>query len=339
MILVTGATGLVGSHLIFKLVSSGKKIRALKLPESDYGVTKRVFQYYSSEADKLFNQIEWVEGDVIDVCSINDAMMDIEYVYHCAAVVSFHSLDKKKVMKVNVEGTANIVNMALEHGIKKLCHVSSVAAFGKGHVQKQIDETTEWKESVHNSVYAISKHSGEQEVWRAVAEGLKAVIVNPTIIIGPGEWGKSSTNLFNIVWNGLKYYSLGVNGYIDVRDVSDIMIHLMEGSIENEHFILCAENISYQDFFNLTSEYLKKPKPYIEATPFMGELAWRIEDIKSKITGKKPFITKESARSANQKFYYANTKVVKALGYSFIPIEQSIKETAQLFLKDHLTNK
>lgn len=339
MILVTGATGLVGAHLIFKLTSSGKKVRAIKRHSSDVSITKRIFNYYSLEAEKLFNQIEWIEADITDVGSIYEAMADIEYVYHCAALVSFFPSDKEKLIKMNVEGTANVVNVALERNVKKLCYVSSIAALGKAETEKPIDETIEWKDSANNSAYAISKYRAENEVLRGIAEGLSAVIVNPSVIIGPGEWGKSSTNLFRIVWKGLKYYSHGINGYVDVRDVADIMIKLMEGEVANERFILSADHLSYQTFFNLAAEYLQKPKPHIQATPFLGELAWRMEAIKSIISGNKPFITKETARTANQKVYYANDKIINTLGYSFIPIEQSIKETAKLFLNDHPTIK
>lgn len=335
MILLTGATGLVGSHLAFNLIHSGQKVRAIKRSCSNPNITKRIFNYYSKEADQLFNQIEWVEGDITDICSLQDAMQGIEKIYHCAALVSFQAGDKELLTKINVEGTANVVNAALEGNIQKLCYVSSVAALGKAKQNEPIDETTEWKDSAENSAYAISKYRAEREVMRGIAEGLQAVIVNPSIIIGPGEWDKSSATLFRTVWKGLKYYSQGVNAYVDVRDVVNIMIELMESSTSNERFIVCAEHSSYQAFFDLVATYLQKPKPYIHATPLLGELAWRMEKMKSILTGTTPFITKETARTANQKVNYQNDKIKKALKYSFISIEQSIKDTAQHFLKDH----
>ncbi len=334
MILITGATGLVGSHLAFKLLSSGKKIRAIKRHSADIGITKKIFNYYSKDGEKLFNEIEWVEADVLDVSSLYDAMDEIEYVYHCAAMVSFNLAEKDVLMKINVEGTANVVNTALKRGVKKLCHVSSVAALGRSYASKALNEKTEWKDSSQNSNYAISKYRAEREVMRGVAEGLSAVIVNPSVIIGPGEWGKSSTNLFKIVWKGLKYYSKGINGYIDVRDVVSIMVQLMQSDISNERFILYADHLSYQKLFNTIALHLNMPQPSIQATPLLGEIAWRMEKMKSFFTGQHPFITKETARTANQKVFYENDKIKKTLNFSFIPIEQSIKDTAQIFLKD-----
>jgi nucleoside-diphosphate-sugar epimerase len=337
MILITGATGLLGSHLAFNLVSSGKKVRAIKRPNTDVRVTQKTFQYYSSEAEQLFKEIEWIAGDVVDICSLQEAMADIEEVYHCAAMVSFLPSDREQMMKINVEGTANVVNVALEKGIKKLCHVSSVAALGRAKLDKPVNEQTVWENSSQNSWYAVSKYCAEREVMRGLAEGLDTTIINPSIIIGPGDWGKSSTSLFKMIWNGLKYYSKGVNAYVDVRDVVNIMIQLMEKSISNDRFIVFSNHCSYEDFFNLVAMELGKPKPYIHATAFMGEMAWRMEKLKSFINGSKPFITKETARTANQKVYYENHKIKDVLAYNFISVEQSVKDTARHFLNDHLT--
>lgn len=332
MILVTGGSGLVGSHLLFDLVKSGKEVRALKRPSGSLKAVKKIFEHYSSD-ENLFERIEWVDGDILDVYSINEAMEGVEYVYHCAAIVSFDSRDKKQMLKVNIEGTANVVNVALEKNIRKLCYASSIAALGRKNFGELIDEQTSFSISDKNNNYSISKYLAEQEVWRAAEEGLEVVMVSPGIVIGPGEWGKSSTSMFTIVWNGLKYYSMGGRGFVDVRDVSKAMIKLMDSDISHENFLVVSENLSFRKFFELVSEYLGKPKPNIKATPLMGEIAWRLEAIKSAVTGKPPKLTKEAAKVAHKTYYYSNSKIKEMTGMEFIPVEKSVKDTCEIFLK------
>lgn len=332
MILVTGGTGLLGSHLLYDLVKSGKQVRAIKRSGSDLSATRKVFAYYSNT--DLFSKIEWVDGDVLDVFSLLAAMDDVDHVYHCAAMVSFNEEEHGQMLKVNVEGTSNMVNAALEKKINKFCHVSSIAALGRNLSAKEVTEDTFWKSSPNNSVYSISKYGAEREVWRAVQEGLNVVIVNPSLIIGPGNWTKSSSNMFTTAYKGLKYYTGGITGVVDVRDVSGAMIRLMKSEIKNERFIVSAENAGYKDFFDLAAENFGKKKPFIKVNPFLSRLAWRILSIKSMATGKASIITKETARAAHQKNEFSNQKIKTVLGIDFIPLEQSVKETCKLFLRD-----
>jgi len=335
MILVTGGTGLVGSHLLFNLVNGGSKVRALKRESSSLELIKKVFSYYSDEADVLLSLIEWVDGDVTDIYSLYDAMENIEQVYHTAAMVSFNPSDRKIMTKTNVEGTANVINAGLNKKIKKLCHVSSIATLGRTDNEKLIDEETHWINSKNNSSYAVSKYGAEREVWRGIIEGLPAVIVNPSVIIGPGNWNKGSSRLFKQVWDGLKYFTEGVNGYVDVRDVAKSMILLMESDITDSRFIVSSENIDYLNLFSLIADGLGKNKPSIKANSILSQLAWRMEKLRSSFTGNNPLITRETARTAFQKYYYSNEKIKKTLGFEFIPMGVSIKETCRLFLKDH----
>jgi len=333
-ILVTGGTGLVGSHLLFNLVSGGSKVRALKRESSNLELVKKVFSYYSDEADVPLSLIEWVDGDVTDIYSLYDAMENIEQVYHTAAMVSFNPSDRKIMTKINVEGTANVVNAGLNKKIKKLCHVSSIATLGRTDNEELINEETHWKNSKNNSLYSVSKYGAEREVWRGIIEGLPAVIVNPSVIIGPGNWNKGSSRLFKQVWDGLKYFTEGVNGYVDVRDVAKSMILLMESDITNSRFIVSSENIDYLKLFSLIADGLVKNKPSVKANSILSRLIWRMEKLRSSFTGKNPLITKETARTAFQKYYYSNEKIKKMLGFEFIPMGVSIKETCRLFLKD-----
>jgi len=329
MILVTGGTGIVGARLLYDLVSSGKKVRALRRTSSKDDILDMVF----AENPALKNRIEWFEGTVTDVYDVMEAMKGADEVYHCAAKVSFHGDDRKEIMKVNVEGTANMVNIGLELGVKKFCHVSSIAALGRVEENKVMDENVFWKSSKYNSLYAISKYNGEREVWRAMEEGLNAVIVSPSIIIGPGNWETGSSAMFKQVWKGMKYYSLGVNGFVDVRDVTAAMMGLMEKNIFGERFIVSSENCTYQEIFNYISDSFQKPRPTIKVNGTLSELGWRAEAIRSLFLNRQAFITKETARNSQHKWYYSNEKLKKALGMSFIPVRKSIADCAKIFLR------
>lgn len=335
MILVTGGTGLVGSHLLYDLCRSGKKVRALKRAGSNVGNVKKVFSYYNAQAQTLLDAIEWMDVDLLDVYAITEAMEGITEVYHCAAMVSFEAKHQHEMMKLNMEGTANMVNAALEKGIRKFCHVSSIASLGRAEHGALTTEETFWKSSPDNSNYAISKYGAEREVWRASEEGLNVVIVNPSLIVGPGNWQQSSSNMFTKAFKGIKFYTDGSNGFVDVRDVVALMIKLMDSDISNQRFLLNAENASFKQFFDLIHQQFNKPKPSIKAGKFLSDVAWRAEGIRSKLTGSKPLITKETSRSAHKKSSFSNKKILSLFpDYKFIPLEQSIKDTCALFLKD-----
>lgn len=334
MILVTGGTGLVGSHLLFDLIQSGENVRALKRDSSSAELVKKIFSIYSSDADLLFDKIEWMKGDITEIYSLYEAMQDVEKVYHAAAVVSFHAADYNEMMKINVDGTANVVNACLHKNIKKLCFVSSIATLGRKDNDELIDEETRWKNSITNSAYSISKYGAEREVWRGITEGLSAVIVNPAVIIGPGDWRKGSSQIFEQVWNGLRYFTNGMNGYVDVRDVVKCMIYLMNSEVSNSRFIVSSENLSYFELFSMIAEDLGKKKPSVKANAFLSQLAWRLEWFRSKLTGKKPLITKETARTAFQRYQYSTEKIKKTTGIKFIPIHLSIQENCKQFLKE-----
>jgi nucleoside-diphosphate-sugar epimerase len=323
MILVTGGTGFLGSHLIRALVTAGKPVRALYRNQP------------SSRLQDISDKIDWVQGDILDVCTLEDAMQGISQVYHCAAVVSFQSADQAKLMKINVEGTANVVNLALDAGVKKLAYVSSVAAIGRAKDNGAVNEDCEWQESSNNSRYAVSKYQGEMEVWRGMAEGLDAVIVNPAIILGSGFWNDGSGALLKNAWKEFPFYTTGVNGFVDVEDVVKAMILLMDSEIEGERFILSAENWDYQQLFTTMAHALGKKPPHIAVKPWMAEMVWRMEKIKGMITGKHPLVTKETARTAQLKVYYENRKVLQALPtFHFKPLETTIKEISANFLQE-----
>ncbi|GAA3914168.1 NAD-dependent epimerase/dehydratase family protein [Chitinophaga oryziterrae] len=323
MILVTGGTGFLGSNLLRKLVDVGEPVRALYRTKIPY------------QLKDIEDKIEWVTGDILDVCTLEDVMEGVDKVYHCAAVVSFHPKNHREMMKVNVEGTANVVNLAIDAGVKKLVHVSSVAALGRAKANGVIDEENEWQESKNNSQYAVSKYLAEMEVWRANAEGLATAIVNPSIILGSGFWDDPSSMLVRNAWKEFPFYTDGVTGFTDVNDVTDVMMRLMESDIKGQRFILSAENYGYRELFTEMATRLGKKPPHIAVRPWLAEIVWRVEGIKAKLTGKKALLTKETARTAQMKVYYNNSKIQTALpGFTFTPLKTTIARMCGAF-KEH----
>jgi dihydroflavonol-4-reductase len=329
MILVTGGTGLLGAQLLFDLTRLGKKVRALKRATSHLDTINLLF----AGQENLLNNIEWVNGDVTDFFSVQEAMQDVTEVYHCAAMVSFVQKDRQKLMKINAEGTAHMVNAAMDAGVQKFCYVSSVAAIGRTEEGLMIDESNLWKTSKNNSNYAISKYSGEREVWRAMEEGLNAVIVNPTVILGAGDWKSSSAQMFGQMWKGFKFYSEGTNGFVDACDVSRCMIELMEKSAFRQRFIIVSENLSYRQVFNMIADSFGKKKPGVRVNKLLGNIGWRAEAIRAFITGNNALITKETAESSQQHWTYSNAKIKEELGFEFMPVKDSVERVAKLFMK------
>lgn len=335
MILVTGGTGLLGAHVLHRLVEEGKTVRALHRSDKSLDTAKDILRHYT-DADLLMQRVEWVQGDILDIPSLERAMAGVTEVYHVAATVSFDPRDRDRMFKVNVEGTANVVNACLAGEDVRLCHVSSVAALGRTDGEEFFDERTEWKDSDRNSNYGKSKRRAELEVWRGIAEGLQAVIVNPCIILGPGDWQQSSAALFTKVWNGLPYYTTGINAMVDARDVAAVMVLLMERGVFNERFIVAADNFALVDVVNAIADGLGRKRPTIKASPLMMGLAWRAEKWRAALTGSKPFITRETADNAQHISRYSNAKLLAALSdFRFRPMDETVKDVSAMFLRDN----
>jgi dihydroflavonol-4-reductase len=330
MNLVTGATGMLGTHVMLELLKRGEKVKALLRKGANTDIVRKVFEYYLPH-NKYFDQIEWAEGDLLDISSLQEAMQGCDIVYHTAAVVSYHPADRKEMYKVNVEGTANVVNLANDLGIKQLCHVSSIAALGKAVQHKPLDEETEWKTSSDNSHYGITKHLAEMEVWRGIQEGLSAVIVNPGIIIGPGNFSRSSGSMFTKLNEGLNYYSQGGTGVVSAADCARMMVDLMQRQCFNERYILVAENVTMKWLFEEIATSLDKKKPAKVASDFILQVARWGEWFKEKLTGRKALITGEMVRKTSLHVIYNNEKVLRELNTSFIPITESIAQTSSFF--------
>lgn len=318
MILVTGGTGFIGSYILRMLVAQGHQVRALKRSTSSMCLVEDI-------ADK----VEWVDGDILNIGSLEDAFSGVTHVYHAAAIISFHSSELELMKAINVEGTANIVNLCLDFNVKKLLHVSSVAAIGRSETSDDISEATKWKQSKLNSNYGKSKFKAECEVWRGIEEGLSAVIVNPSVVLGSGIWKNGSCQLFSRVERGLNYYPVGVTGFVDVRDVAKASIQLMESEVSGERFLLSGENLSFKEFISTTAKYLEKPLPKTRVSKQILGLLWRLEWLKSKITRSKPLLTRETANNSSHQNQYDGTKILDFIPFTYTPIEVTIQETCK----------
>jgi len=334
MILVTGGTGLVGSHLLYHLVLQNESIIAIHRKTSNLSQVRNLFSHFSNEADMLFKRIQWIEADITDITSLSLAFKGVTHVYHSAALISFTSTDYKKMRKINIEGTANIVNLCISNTINKLCFVSSVAAVGKPIKGNKITETNEWNIENSNYGYAITKYGAEIEVWRASQEGVPVVIVNPGVILGAGFWKSGSGELFSKIYNGFPFYTEGVTGFVGATDVVKIMIQLMQSTIKNERYILVSENESFKTVFFTIADGFGKKRPSIKVSKLISGLAWRLTKISSLITRKKPQITRQAAKSLHTKSYYSNAKIKNALGIEFEPLTDTIKETCKNYIKN-----
>ncbi len=334
MIFVTGGTGFLGSHLLVHLLDTGRMVRAIRRKGASFDIPRRVFRFYGRDFDAVGDRIQWLEADITDIYSLEESLVGVSDVYHAAALVSFQPGDKGRMDRVNVEGTANLVNACLDMSIRKFCHVSSIAAIGRAENDRVIDEEVIWKASRRNSAYAVSKYGAEREVWRGMEEGLDAVIVNPSIILGPGEVNSGSTRLIRTVEKGLRFYTPGVNGFVDVRDVVKAMMLLMSGDITGERFIVSAENMAYKELFSIIARQLDQQEPAYRAGKWMSEAYWRIEYARSRLTGSKPLVTRETARTANNHYLYSSEKIRSALGFHFLTIEQSIRDACTYYLEN-----
>jgi nucleoside-diphosphate-sugar epimerase len=321
-VLVTGGTGFLGAYILKNLIEKGFTVRA----------TRRSAALPFFIPSEILEKVEWVDADVLDVVSLEDALEGVWAVIHAAAIVSFDRKDRDKMYQVNVEGTANVVNCAVESGVKRLIHVSSVAALGRTSRKEMVTEEKKWEDNSSNTHYAISKHHAEMHVYRGFAEGLEGVVINPSTILGYGNWYQSSCAIFKNAYKGFNWYTKGINGFVGVEDVAEATVQLLESDISQERYILNAENWPFQKLFNTIADNFGKPRPAREATKAMGELAWRMESMKAMLTGSKPLLTRETAKVAQSQTSFDNSALCAALpGFSFTPLETVIANSCEKY--------
>ena len=317
MVLVTGGTGFIGAYIIKALVEKGYPVRAIRR-------TNKLPFFISPD---IFNKVEWVDGDVLDVIALDDAMKGVDAVIHSAAVISFFKKERKNMYSVNADGTANVVNMAIENNIKRIVHISSISAIGRTANGDHVSEEKKWEDSKLNTHYGISKHKAEMEAWRGFGEGLNGVIINPSTVLGFGDWHNGSSAIFKNVYKEFPYYTTGINGFVDVEDVAKLAVLLLESNITEERFILSSENREFKWLLNTIADGFGKKRPTKEASALLSGLAWRLEKLKSLFGNHKPLLTKESSKIARSKTYWQNDKLLAALpGFSFTPLEETIRK-------------
>ena len=322
-ILITGATGFVGSYLLRYLLHQGyRNLRATRRKESSMALV-----------GPAASAVEWVEGDLMDPVFIEEAMSGRKRVFHCAAVVSFDPRQAKEMLLANAEGTTNIVNAALYEGIEKLLHMSSISTLGRIRDSLKLSENDLWQRSRFNTNYAISKHLAEQEVWRGMAEGLSVAIVNPSVILGSGKWEEGTARIFKQALDGVNFYPAGTSGFVDVRDVARYSVLLMESRIEGQRFILNAENQTYKWLVDTICQHVGATPPSYKATLPLRAVAWRLAWLYSRLAGKPPLLTRETATQSSRTFYYENQKSLAAFPFSYHPLENTIAETCRQLLE------
>lgn len=323
-VLVTGGTGFLGSYIIKELIEQGYSVRAIRRS------TSKLPFYIPGE---IFQKVEWVEGDVLDVISLEDAMEGVDAVIHSAAIVSFHKHERKKMYEVNVNGTANVVNIALEKNINRLVYISSIAAIGRTLEGGKVNEETKWQESKANTHYAKSKYKAELEVWRAMGEGLNAVILNPATILGFGDWNTTSSSIFKRVYDEFRWYSPGINGFVDVEDVAWATILMMQSDISEQRFIVVGENLPFKTLQEKIADSFNRKRPNKKISIALLNLAMQVAGLSSIFTGRKNPLSRETIRLAFSKTYFDNNKILKALpGFSFTPLQESIERACKKYL-------
>ncbi len=330
MVLVTGGTGLVGSHILVELVKKGIKVRALKRPGGDINIVDDLIDFYGEQKK---SDIEWVDGDILDYYSLKDALKGVKKVYHAAAMVSLNPKMNRTLREVNEAGTRNMINASIEQGVEKFGYVSSIATLGNSVNGYPVDESCFWHTDEKHNAYSESKFRAEMDVNRASMEGLKTVIVNPSFILGPGSSNRSSGQVFRKIKNGLPFYTSGTTGYVHAADVAGAMIMLMDSDIENERFILNSENQALKYFFTTVAENMNLKPPKWKAGKLLLDISWRVEYLNFKLTGVEPVITKTSAKIAQSKLSYSSKKLIDMTGFKFKSLDEAIADTVAFMQK------
>ncbi|WP_370896960.1 NAD-dependent epimerase/dehydratase family protein [Chryseobacterium gossypii] len=337
MVFVTGATGILGRVVALELLKRGKSVRASKRSASNLDDVKSSYRFYTENPDEYFSKIEWIDVDFDDISSLQEALKGVDEVYHCAAKVGFDPKDDKEMYHTNAKGTANLLYACENSGVEKFLYISTVAVLDGFNEQGELDEESDFNPKVEHSAYAISKHMAEMEVWRASAEGLNVVIVNPGMIIGSGGWNQSSGQIFPIFENNGFTFS-GGSAYVDARDVAGIAVELMERNIFGERFIAVSEKKRYAEIGGQIRKKLglKEPRVLTEKQLNLGRIAnfllgWLIPKLR--------IITKSNIESVSSFNTISNKKIREKLDYQFIPVEKSVDFHLNNYINDKKLKK
>jgi nucleoside-diphosphate-sugar epimerase len=332
-VLITGATGLIGSHLTAQVLLKGENVTAFVRENSNRNNIKEVLSFYTNDYETYFNKIKFKVGDITDYFSIIDALEGIDEVYHCAGMVDFNEKNLKQLLLVNETGTTNLINAALEKKGIRVCHVSSVATIPNHDKKPVINENIFWKSSPKNAAYSISKYNAEREAWRGVAEGLDLFMVNPSIVLGAGCWNQSTGKIIEECRKGVKFYTKGITGFVDIRDLASVMYKLMKSSVSSQRFIVNGENISYQSMLTKFHEAFGNKKPTIEAGKFLLSIATLLDYLFSK----ERRLNKQVVESLLSESYYSNEKIINETGHKFYTLDETITHITEKY-KEFLSN-
>ena len=333
MVFVTGATGLVGRYLVDELLCAGEEVRALCRPESDRDAVHMFLEKHGTDADAL----EWVEGSLHDGLFLEEAMAGCQRVYHCAAMVSFHPKDAAAMMRINRDATGVLVNAMLHSGVEELVHVSSVAALGR-KPGEPVHEDVPFEDGRDVSQYARSKFAAELEAWRGQEEGLRVLAVNPVIVLGEGDFGRSSSRLFTLVHRGLVWYPTGSNGFVAARDVARACTLLAANGCWGERFVLCSENALYRQLMTWMAEAMGVAPPHRPLKSWMMGTAWRLSAFYELLTGRRAPISRESVENTNKDHHYATQKLERTLqekgvAWTYASVQSTIEATVPAVLR------
>ena len=332
MNLVTGATGIIGSHVLLSLLLQNKPVRACRQKGSDILKTKKLFHFYQPGHQQLWERVEWIELDVLDQFAIEDALEGVSHVYHCAGFVSFKKSDRKQLFRINEQGTRNVVNACLQKGNVALCHVSTIGTINNSDHRGELNESVFWKTSGKESDYALSKYNAEREVWRGMEEGMEAVIVNPGVVLSPVFWTQSSAQLFSQCYKGNRFYTSGSTAYVSAPDVATAMVRLMEEKKFGQRFILIENNYPFRQIFNHIQNKFGKPLPDISAGKTLLNAGRFFSWLFSLFSGKDPLLTKSLINAALNTQTYSGEKVKNELGLQFEPVEKVLDRICDYYL-------
>lgn len=337
-VLVTGGSGFVGTYVLYELLKAGFSVSATRRESSDLTVSKKVFQHLN-EMEKSsvdFEQINWELCDLLDPNAVSQVVSQHHRVIHTAASVSFQPREREAILQNNIDGTAHVVDACLEHKIAQLVHLSSVGGLPNPDKKEELDES--FLDSTFfrfETTYGESKYRSEMEVWRGLGEGLTVTVLNPGIILGAWRFVNSSTQMFRSMFNGLPFYSNGLTGFVDVRDVARSAVRSLNHDLaKGSRFILVGDNLSYRDFLWKVSDALGVKRPKMAAGKKMSYLVGFVAEMWARLTSSKAFITREIAQSANRRTRFNNKKARQTFEFSFEPIDETIQWTAQFFLNN-----
>lgn len=317
-VFITGATGLIGSYVVRLLLMHGyERITALRRRESRMDLL----------GDDV-SRVRWVEGDLDDDSALMEGMHGADWVIHSAALISYQPADRDALHRINVAGTANVVNAALACGVEKLLHVSSVSVLSRTSKNTRADENTPWQKTRYSTMYGLTKHLAEMEVHRGAAEGLKVSFVVPSLVIGAGFWSEGSLVVIHRVGRGLRIYPTGANGFVDVRDVALLMLRLLEDGQDGARILVNGYNVTFHEFFQRLAVRLSVRAPGIRVGRVGTEILWRLVVPVRWLTGRKPLFTKETMRAAQAVAEYDNARSLSMPGFRYTPLDDTLDDIA-----------